>query len=222
VRATSEAERRAFVLGHTHVAVAPLIPELRLHLAGDVTRLWQVTESWLTGEGIAPPFWAFAWAGGQALARYVLDHADVVRGRTVIDFGAGSGLVAIAAAMMGAKHVRALDVDSIAATACAMNAVENGVTVEVSLGDLVGSALEGVDVVLAGDMFYEREPASRFTTWMRELARSDKLVLAGDPERDYVPDGLELMARYEVPTSVELEGREFKTGNVWCLRSGDR
>ena len=150
----SGAER--FVLANTAIAAAPLVPEIRLHLATEVTPLWQATETELAQSGLEPPFWAFAWPGGQALARYVLDRPQLVRNKRVLDIAAGSGLAAIAAAKAGAAQVVANEIDDFAAVALALNAALNGVAVEVSRHDLLGGAADPFDVVLAGDVCYER------------------------------------------------------------------
>jgi predicted nicotinamide N-methyase len=210
---TSEA--RSFVLQHTTLAEVPLVPEIRLHQSSDVSSLWQQTVDWLGQRDAAPPFWAFAWPGGQVLARFVLDHPELCARRRVLDFGTGSGLVAIAAALAGAQSVRAVDVDALAVTACELNAGANGVEIEVGQEDLVGSALGDVELVLAGDMLYERAPAERTLAWWRELARSGQRVYLGDPERPYVPVDFVLEASHEVLTNLDLEGRLCRLGRVW-------
>jgi len=209
------AERIAFVEAHALVDRAPLLPELRLRLATESTALWQVTEAWLHQRDVPPPFWAFPWAGGQALARHVLDHPELVRGRRVVDFACGGGLVGIAAALSGAERVLAIDVDPLALTASSLNAELNGVRLELDGQDRVGPSLRGYEVLLAGDVFYERAPAERFVRWFRRLVRAGMEVYVGDPERHYLPAGLELVQRYEVPTSAELEGRTSKRGTVY-------
>jgi predicted nicotinamide N-methyase len=211
----TDAERIAFVEAHAQVDRAPLLPELRLRLATESTALWQVTEAWLHQRDVPPPFWAFPWAGGQALARHVLDHPELVRGRAVVDFACGGGLVGIAAALAGAERVLAIDLDPLALTATSLNAELNGVRLELDGRDHVGPLLRGFDVLLAGDVFYERAPADRFVRWFRRLVRSGMEVYVGDPERHYLPAGLELVESYEVPTSAELEGRELKRGTVY-------
>ena len=213
----SEPERRSFIVGHTELAPVPLVPELRLYLAGEVTELWEATEAWLAERDLPPPFWAFAWAGGQALARYLLDHPERVAGKRVLDFGAGSGLVAIAAARAGAAQVLAADLDAFAVTACSLNAEANEAPIAAEVCDLAGDALVAFDVVLVGDMFYEQTPSRRFDAWFRGLARSGKLVLAGEPGRAFAPADLALEASYEVPTSIDLEGRPSRTGRVFRI-----
>ena len=194
----------------------PLVPEIRLHLATEITPIWQATEESLARSALPPPFWAFAWAGGQALARYLLDHPKQVAGRFVVDFGAGSGLVAIAAAKAGAEFVLAAEVDHFAAAAIAANSALNGVAVTVTTADLIDGADPHWGIITAGDVCYEQPMAGRVTAWLRALARSGSLVLLGDPGRAYRPaEGLRERARYLVPTSLELEDRETREVVVW-------
>jgi predicted nicotinamide N-methyase len=208
----------AFVRANTVVEAPPLVPEIRLHLASEITPLWHATEASLARDQLPPPYWAFAWAGGQALARHLLDHPALVRGQSVLDFGAGSGLVAIAAAMAGAR-VSAAEIDPFAAAAIALNAEVNGVEVAIERADVIGREPAPWQVVLAGDMCYERPLAERLTRWLRALASESVLVLLGDPGRAYLPsEGLEELARYEVPTPLELEDRTTREGVVWRLR----
>jgi predicted nicotinamide N-methyase len=207
----------AFIRANTAVAAPPLVPEIRLHLATEITPLWEATEALLAQHGLDPPYWAFAWAGGQALARYLLDHRDAVAGRRVLDFGAGSGLVAIAAALAGAAAVTAAEIDPFAAAAIALNAAASGVTVAVETADVIGRPAAW-DLVLAGDMCYERPLAQRLTFWLRGLAAAGVPVLLGDPGRTYLPkEGLAPLARYTVPVSRELEDRDQREGVVWRL-----
>jgi predicted nicotinamide N-methyase len=206
----------AFIRANTAIATPPLVPEIRLHLATEITPIWQASEDLLARANVPPPFWAFPWAGGQALARYVLDHRAIVAGRRVLDFGAGSGLVAIAAALAGAADVVAAEIDDFAAAAIALNAALNGVAVAVETADLIGTQGDPSAVVLVGDMCYEQPLADRLTAWLRTLARDGVTVLLGDPGRSYVPtSGLTALARYAVPTSRELENRESRDGVVW-------
>jgi predicted nicotinamide N-methyase len=206
----------AFIRANTAIAMPPLVPEIRLHLASEITPIWQASEDLLARANVPPPFWAFPWAGGQALARYVLDHRGSVAGRRVLDFGAGSGLVAIAAALAGAANVVAAEIDDFAAAAITLNAALNGVIVAVETADLIGTVARACDVVLVGDMCYERPLADRLTAWLRMLARDGVIVLLGDPGRSYVPtSGLVALARYTVATSRELEDRESREGVVW-------
>jgi predicted nicotinamide N-methyase len=210
-----------FIRRNTAITAPPLVPEIRLHLATEITPIWQATEEILARTALPPPFWAFAWAGGQALARYLLDHPEVVAGRSVLDFGAGSGLVAIAAARAGAVSVLAAEIDHFAAAAIAANAALNGVAIAVTTADVVDTADPGWEVVTAGDVCYERPMAERVTAWLRGLARRGGLVLLGDPGRAYLPShGLHERARYLVPTSRELEDRESRDGVVWEVLPG--
>ena len=214
----SGAER--FVLANTAIAAAPLVPEIRLHLATEVTPLWQATETELAQSGLEPPFWAFAWPGGQALARYVLDRPELVRNKRVLDIAAGSGLAAIAAAKAGAAQVVANEIDDFAAVALALNAALNGVAVEVSRHDLLGGAADPFDVVLAGDVCYERPMSERMVPWLRARAAEGVLVLLGDPGRAYLPStGLIELARYDVPTTLELEDRTLRQTVVWRVEA---
>jgi len=197
-------------------AAPPLVPEIRLHLASEITPIWQATEESLARSAVPPPFWAFAWAGGQALARYVLDRPAEVAGRFVLDFGAGSGLVAIAAAKAGATGVLAAEIDHFAAAAIATNATLNEVVVTVTTADVIDTADPRWDVVAAGDVCYEQPMAARVARWLAALAGRGCLVLLGDPGRAHLPaNRLRERARYLVPTSRELEGRDTRDGVVW-------
>jgi predicted nicotinamide N-methyase len=205
----------AFVLANTVRSAAPLVPEVRLRLASEVVPLWELTEEEMGAIGLPPPFWAFAWAGGQALARYVLDHPGEVRGRRVLDLGCGCGLVAIAARVAGAAAVTANDVDPFALAAAAINAEENGVEVEVSGDDLIGGDA-GWDVVLVGDAFYDRALAGRLEHWLGRLATRGATVLIGDPGRAYLPrERMRQLAAYDVRVPADLEDREVKRTAVW-------
>jgi len=198
------------------MAVPPLAPEIRLHLATEITPIWQATEVSLSRWGTPPPFWAFAWAGGQALARYLLDHPETVAGKQVLDICSGSGIVAIAAAKAGAANVVAADIDPFAATAIALNAQLNGVTLGVETRDLLDRTVIGWPVVVAGDVCYEEPMASRAIGLLRRVAARGRLALLGDPGRAYLPrEGLAELGRYVVPTSRELEDREAREGVVW-------
>lgn len=210
----------AFIRDNSELLTPPLVPEIELHLASEVLPLWRKTEEELAEIGVPPPYWAFAWAGGQALARYVLDHPGIAAGKRVLDFGAGSGLVAIAAAKAGAAHVSAADIDSFAIAAIARNAAVNNVQVETVAQDVIGST-QMFDLILVGDMCYERPLAERLMSWLKDK-RTD--VLLGDPGRTYFPNaGLTQLATYSVPTTRELEDREIRETGVWQLdREQDR
>lgn len=209
-----------FVRSNTVVSAPPLVPEIRLHLATEITPIWQATEDTLARSGLPPPYWAFAWAGGQALARFLLDHPERVAGRSVLDFGAGSGLVAIAAAKAGAASVLAAEIDDFAAAAIAANAALNDVSILVTMADVLETVVPQWEIVTAGDVCYERPMAERVTAWLRGLAARGVLVLLGDPGRAYLPsEGLVERARYIVPTSRELEDRDTRDGVVWQVLS---
>lgn len=209
--------RAEFLRAHTALAVVPLVPEIRLFTASAVMPLWHATAESLAALDVAVPFWSVPWAGGQALARWVLDHPDRVAGKRVVDFGAGSGLVAIAARLAGAASVDAIDIDPTAGAAILLNAEANGVEgIAVSVRDIVGEAL-AADVLLAGDVWYEAGPAARFEAWFRAL---DAVVYTGDPGRHYVPADAEELARYDVPTTVELESTASRVTRI--LRIGPR
>lgn len=208
-------DRPAFILAHTQLVATPHAPEVRLHVATESTALWQKTEEELGEIGLPPPFWAFAWAGGQALARWLIDHPDAVRGKRVLDFASGSGLAGIAAALAGAARVEAVDIDAFALAAIGLNAAANGVAIVPTCEDLVGQD-RGWDVVLAGDVCYERDMARTVTDWLEALARRGALVLVGDPGRSYLPrERLVAVATYQVKTTRDLEDAEVKRTTVW-------
>jgi predicted nicotinamide N-methyase len=207
---------RAFVEENTVVVAPPLLPEIRLHLATEVTPLWRATERELALGGIEPPFWAFAWAGGQALARYLLDVPGCVRGRSVLDFASGSGLVAIAAALAGARSVTAVEIDPLAGMAIALNAARNGVAIEVRVDAIVGAEERLAEVVVAGDVCYDRAMAAEVVTFLRGQARAGATVLLGDPGRAYLPStGLREIAAYSVPVIDDVESTGEKRGWVY-------
>ena len=205
-----------FVRANTAIAAPALVPEIRLHLAAEVTPIWQATEESLARGHVPPPFWAFAWAGGQALARYLLDRPDIVAGREVFDYGSGSGLVAIAAAIAGAASVTAAEIDHFAAAAITANAALSDVAIRVVMSDPLDAVAGDWPVVTAGDICYEQPMTDRSISWLRCRAARGSLVLLGDPGRAYLPTaGLQELARYRVPTSLELEDRELRDGVVW-------
>lgn len=210
-------DQTAFIRENTLLLAPPLVPEIRLHLAAEALPLWEKTEEQLGEIGLPPPYWAFAWAGGQALARYVLDNPALVAGRTVLDFASGSGLDAIAARKAGAAEAIAAEIDATAGIAIAMNAAANGVAVAVEPSDLMGRD-HGWEVVLVGDAFYEKPLADRLLPWIEVLARRGALVLVGDPGRSYFPrSGLDLLAEYSVPVTRALEDSDIKRSRVWRM-----
>jgi len=215
----SSSDPIAFVRQQTVVASPPLVPEIRLHLANEMVPIWQATEADLERHGLPPPYWAFAWPGGQAIARHLLDHPDLVRGARVLDFAAGSGLGAIAAARAGAAIVAAAEIDRFAIAAIALNAALNKARIDTIEQDIVGDAGDW-DVILAGDVCYERPMAERVGKWLAALAASGKRVLMGDPGRNYLPQqGLAEIARYQVPTSLDLEDRAMRETVVWAWQA---
>ena len=204
----------------TRLRPVPLVPQIRLYQAGDPVSLWQRTELAAGRTGLDPPFWAFAWAGGQALARYLLDHPEVARGRRVTDMASGSGLVAIAAALAGAAGVTAYDTDPLAVAAIGVNAAANGVTVGAVCADVLdgdGPPSPGTDLVLAGDAFYERDLAARVTRFLERGHAGGAVVLAGDCGRAYLPrDRLTPLATYDVPGLRAVEDTDIKRTTVWA------
>ena len=210
--------RRAFVAHHTRLQPVPGIPSIRLHLADDVAPVWQATEAALGVSGAPIPFWAFAWAGGLALARYVLEHPDEVEGRHVLDFATGSGLVGIAAMQAGAVDVIAADIDPFAEVAVALNARANGVRLDYVGRDLLDDDPPDVDVLLAADTWYEGPLAERVMPWLRAAARRGIRVLVGDPGRRYLPAaGLLPIATYEVETTTRLEDHAVLRARVFTV-----
>ena len=203
-----------FVRDNTVLMTPPLVPEITLHLAAEVVPLWRKTEEELQEMGVPPPYWAFAWAGGQALARYILDHPHSVTGKRVLDIGSGSGLVGIAAMKAGAARVTAADIDVFAAAAIARNAVLNGVTIKVSTCNLIGGTAPW-DMILVGDLFYERPLVESLLAWLKPLQAE---VLMGDPGRTYFPkEGVEKLATYNVQTTRDLEDQEIRQTSVYQL-----
>ncbi len=204
-----------FIRGNTARAASVLVPEIILHLATDITPLWHASEELLAQHNIAPPFWAFAWPGSEALARHVTDHPGLVSGLRVLDFAAGCGLAAIACAKAGAM-VDAAEIDVLAAAAIPLNAAANNVEIQALLGDLVGQPCRW-DVILCGDVCYEAPMTAHILPWLRECARSATVIVA-DPARKYVPlAGCEVLARYDVPTSLALEDSPSRTVTLFRL-----
>jgi predicted nicotinamide N-methyase len=210
--------RCAFIRENTRLQSPPHTPELSLHLADEITPIWRMTEDALSEIGIPPPFWAFAWAGGQALARYIIDHPEEVAGKRVIDFASGSGIVAIAAMKAGAAYVLAADIDPFCGAALTLNAEVNGVPVDFTDQNLLEAPAPGADVILAGDICYEKPLAAQVMAWLAEAQGRGAHVLIGDPGRSYFPrEGLDKLAEYQVQTTRELEDMEVKKTAVWTL-----
>lgn len=207
-----------FISENTRLMTPPLVPEIRLHLAEESVPIWQKTEEQLGEMNIPPPYWAFAWAGGQALARYLLDNPQLLQGKRVIDLGSGSGLTAIAAKRAGAVDVLAADIDELALAAAHLNADANAVTLRTTADDLLAAEPDEADVVLVGDLFYERQLADRVLHYIEAAAASGALVLIGDPQRSYFPKGRFVeVGEYRVPVTRELEDSEIKKTAVWRL-----
>jgi predicted nicotinamide N-methyase len=210
----------------TELGPVPLVPEIRLHQATDPVSMWEHTERAAGRTGLDPPFWAFAWAGGQALARYLLDHPEVVRGRPAIDLASGSGLVAIAAAMAGAAAVTAYDIDPLASAATGVNADANGVAVQTVCADVLvedGIPPPGTGLVLVADAFYERDLASKVMRFLERCHSHRTAVLAGDFGRAYLPRGrLTPLAAYDVPGLRMLEGTDTKRTTIWTVTGPPR
>lgn len=219
----TKAEAEAFVHANAILAAPPLLPEIKLHLASEITPLWHATEQSLAETGLPPPYWAFAWVGGQALARHILDYPEIVRGKHVLDFAAGSGVAGIAAALAGAARVSASELDPLALAALSLNAAANGVVIETIADDLTHCGNPGWDTVLAGDVCYERPMAEGVTSWLRRMAGEGCDVLLGDPGRAYLPkDGLVELARLTVPTTRELEDRDVRETVIYRMRAEPR
>ncbi len=212
---TANRNEQTFVLAHTVVDHAPLVPEIALHLATEITPIWQATEDWLAERNVDPPFWAFAWPGGQALARHILDHPALVAGRRVLDFAAGGGIAAIACAQAGAI-VEAAEIDPLATAAIHLNAAANNVALTAAPGDVVGAPCRW-DLILCGDVCYEAPMTAHILPWLRAMSRQAEVWIA-DPGRAYLPaDGLAAFATYRVPTSLELEDRTERLVTLYRL-----
>ncbi len=205
-----------FIRANTELLAPPLVPELVLHLASESLPIWQKTEEELGEMNVPPPYWAFAWAGGQALARYILDNRALMAGKRVLDLGAGSGLTALAPMLAGATSACAADIDAVALVACRLNADANGLTITTTGEDLLAHAPGAFDVVLVGDLFYERHLADQVLAFIDKARAKGLLVLIGDPQRNYFPrDRFSKVAEYSVPVTRELEDAEIKRTAVW-------
>ncbi|HWE60213.1 MAG TPA: methyltransferase [Chloroflexota bacterium] len=214
------ADRRAFIRQHTRLQCPPHVPEVQLHLADEITPIWRMTEQALGAMGVPPPFWAFAWVGGQAIARYLLDHREAVSGRRVLDFAAGSGLCAIAAMKAGASCALAADIDPLCEAAVMINARTNAVSVAFTGRDLLDADPPDSDLILAGDICYEQRLAARVLGWLQAAHARGTRVLIGDPGRTYFPrEGLVRLAGYQVLTTSELEDTEVKRAGVFTFPS---
>ncbi len=211
--------RRAFIAANTRLQRPPHTPELVLSLADEITPIWKLTEEALQEIGLPPPFWAFAWAGGQALARYILDNPAIVAGKRVLDFASGSGIVGIAAMRAGAAETTCADIDAYCAAALSLNAEANGVTLGFVGKDLLEAPPPAwAEVILAGDICYEKPLADRVMAWLAAGRAAGATVLIGDPGRSYFPrTGLTKLAEYQVPTTRELEDMAVKKTAVWAL-----
>ena len=207
-----------FILANTRLLAVPLVPEIRLHLAEESLPIWQKTEEELGRINVPPPWWAFAWAGGQALARHLLDHPTLVAGRSALDLGAGSGLAGIAAMKAGATRALAADTDPFALAAIALNAGANDVALEATDRDLLAAKPARFEVILVGDLFYERPLAERVLAFLEAARDQGASVLAGDPRRSYFPkERFVQVAEYSVPVTRDLEDAEIKRTTVWRL-----
>jgi predicted nicotinamide N-methyase len=207
-----------FIAANTRLQTVPHAPEISLWLADEITPLWRLTEEELGAMGLPPPFWAFAWAGGQALARWLLDHPAEVAGKHVIDLATGSGLVAVAAMKAGAASVLAADIDPFCEAAVAANAKSNAVEIAFTDANLLDAPPPPADLICAGDVFYEKPMAKAVLAWLKRAQANGTRVIVGDPGRTYFPkSGLTLLAEYTVPTTRELEDQEVKRSRVWSL-----
>jgi len=211
-------DHAAFILANTRLQRVPHAPEISLWLADEITPIWRMTEEQLGELGLPPPFWAFAWSGGQGLARWLLDTPSEVAGKRVLDFATGSGLVGIAAMKAGAAGVLAADIDPFCAAAVVLNTAANGVEMTFTARNLLDAPPPEVEVICAGDVCYEKPMTGRVLEWLDEARRQGSRVLIGDPHRTYFPSaGLEFLAEYQVPTTREVEDFEIKRSGVWAL-----
>jgi predicted nicotinamide N-methyase len=207
-----------FIRAQTRLAAPSAVPELQLHLATEVTPLWQSTEDQFRTGHLPPPFWAFAWPGGQGMARYILDHPEIVRGKRIVDFASGSGIVAIAAMRAGAKQALAVDIDPLALAAITLNAQANKVKIDLSDGLDLMKPYKKADLILAGDICYQQSLATSVTRWLRLCVEANVEVLLADPGRAYVPqEGLSRIGSYDIPTSRELEDQDSRHVTVWRM-----
>jgi len=212
------ADPAAFILANTRLQAVPHTPEISLWLADEITPIWRMTEEELGQLGLPPPFWAFAWSGGQGLARWLLDHPDEVAGKSVLDFATGSGLVGIAAMKAGADRVLCADIDPFCGAAVALNAEANKVRLGFTDSDLLDAEPPHVEVICAGDVCYEKPMTERVLDWLGRARRQGTRVLIGDPHRTYFPkEGLDFLAEYQVPTTRELEDFAIKRSGVWAM-----
>jgi len=216
------AARMAFIRAHTRIIEVASVPGIRLYQADEVTPLWVMTEAAMDEQRLPPPFWAFAWAGGQALAKYLLENPGLVRGKRVLDLACGSGLVGIAAAMAGAEQVTCNDIDPYAGAAVALNAALNQVAVNFEGGDLLGGPVPEADVILAGDICYEKRMSETMLSYFRRARRDNIAVFIGDPHRSYFPahEGLTKLAAYTISTHADIEDTREKPASVWQLEAG--
>ena len=212
-------DREAFIRSQTRPLPVPSVPEITLYQADAVTPLWQMTQDDLARNELPPPFWAFPWAGGQALARYILDHPECVRGKHVVDIASGSGLVAIAAAIAGAAQVTANDIDPYSGAAVALNAQLNGVAITFDGRDLLTGQPPEAGVFLAGDIAYEKAMSAAMLTFFSRAVSLGSIVYLGDPHRSYFPKGLRRCADYDIVTTADIEDSEVKPATVWALET---
>jgi len=210
----------SFIRTQTQILPPSIVPEIQLHLATEVTPLWQLTEERLREADLPPPFWAFAWPGGQGMSRYILDHPELVQGKRVVDFAAGCGIAAIAAMKAGAKSALAVDIDVLALEAIKLNAENNQVEVATIDGIDFSKPIAKADIIFAGDICYQQSMSVKLTRWLRLCVEKGLAAYIADPGRAYVPhDGMVKLASYDVPTSRDLEDKDMRTVTVWRLEN---
>jgi predicted nicotinamide N-methyase len=221
VAGANQPEIEAFICGHTKLRSTPLLPEIHLRIGGDPTKLWKETQDFVlrqritTTRSMSPPYWAWPWAGGQAMARHLLERPALVRGKTVLDIASGGAVEGVAASMAGAKRVVCVDIDPLAEHAARINARANQVDLEARTADATTVDTTEIDVILAADLFYESEQSRKLLAWMRREARS-RLVLTADPGRTYTPrSGVKRLSQHTVRTNLTLEGRLSKETCVY-------